>query len=203
MLRWGMGLLIAGLLTAAPFLYYRYVYTFSKRLRVVEPGLVYRSGSMTAPGFRDAVRRYHIKTIVNLQDEYSDPDISKGYFTSENIRETDLCREMGVRYVFIAPDLINRHQLEGRRPKAIDQFLKLMDNPDNYPVLLHCRAGLHRTGCLVAIYRMEYDGWSMEQALGELKAHGFGEFVSTRANDYILEYVVNYQPGWRSVAIRE
>jgi hypothetical protein len=191
-------LLIGALVTAAPFIYYRYGYTYAKRLRVVDSGLVYRSGCMTAPGFREALTTLKIRTVLNLQDEAPDPDLAEGYFTAESIPESQLCKEMNVNYVFICLDTLDRKQAETGRPAAIEQFLTLMDNPDNYPVLIHCRAGLHRTGCLVALYRMEYDHWSMEQALNELKANGFGEYASTKANDYIAQYVVNYQPGIRS-----
>ena len=190
-------LLIGLLVTAAPFLYYRYGYTYAKRLRVVDAGLVYRSGCMTAPGFRAALATYQIRTVLNLQDEAPDPNLAAGYFTSHAIRESELCKEMKVNYAFICLDLIDKRKLGPARPAAIEEFLALMDNPANYPVLIHCRAGLHRTGCLVALYRMEYDHWSMAQALGELKANGFGEYASTKANDYISQYVVNYQPGIR------
>jgi len=193
-LRWGLAAFIAGLLTVAPFLYYRYTYTHSKRLRAVVPGWVYRSGQMTAPGFRDAIRRYGIRTVLNLQEDNVDPDIALGYFTGKTMHESDLCKEMGIRYVLIAPDLVHPCFFPAKKPKAIDEFLALMDDKRNYPVLLHCRAGLHRTGCLVALYRMEYSHWTMEEALKELKGHGFGEFVSTKANAYILEYVAGYRP---------
>jgi tyrosine-protein phosphatase SIW14 len=185
---------IVGLLAVTPFLHYRYVYTYGKRLREVVPGKVYRSGQMTEPGFRAAVERHGFRTIINLQDDNTDPDIARGYFTGATVPESDLCKQMGVRYVLIAPDLVNRRKVPEIRPKAIEEFLEVMDNEENYPVLIHCKAGLHRTGCMVAIYRMEYQGWTMEQALTELKGHGFGEFVSTKANDYIYQYVVTYQP---------
>ncbi len=189
--------MVAVLVTAAPVIYYRYGYTYGKRLRVVTPGRVYRSGQMTEPGFRATLQQLGIRTVVNLQDDYPDPDIARGYFTAATVRESALCKELGVRYVLIEPDIIDRRKVPTDRPKAIEQFLELMDNPGTYPVLLHCKAGLHRTGCLVALYRMEYDHWTMPQALAELKGHGFGEFASTQANDYIYEYVVTYQPGIR------
>lgn len=190
-------LLLGALLLVAPFLYYRYGYTYAKRLRVVDSGLVYRSGCMTAPGFREALTRLKIRTVLNLQDEAPDPALAEGYFTADSILESQLCKEMNVNFVFLGLDLLERQKSETARPAAIEQFLALMDNPDNYPVLIHCKAGLHRTGCLVALYRMEYDHWSMERALNELKANGFGEYVSTKANDYIAQYVVNYHPGIR------
>ena len=48
-----------------------------------------------------AVRRYGIRTIVNLQDEYPDPDVSCGYFDRSSVKETEVCRRLGVRYVFL------------------------------------------------------------------------------------------------------
>jgi len=191
-------LLFGGLITAAPYLYYRYTYTHGKRLRVVDEGLFYRSGCMTAPGFREAITRYGIRMVLNVNDEEPDTHLAEGYFSKDSIRESELCKQMNVKYVFLCLDLIDKRKAGTVRPNAIEKFLALMDNPENYPVLIHCRAGLHRTGCLVALYRMEYDHWSMEQALGELKAHGFGEYASTKFNDYIAQYVVNYQPRIRN-----
>ena len=79
----------------------------------------------------------------------------------------------------------------------IEEFLTLMDNPGTYPVLIHCRAGLHRTGVLAAVYRMEYQGWGPAAAFRELRRHGYGETNSTTANDYINQYVLSYRPGLR------
>jgi protein tyrosine phosphatase (PTP) superfamily phosphohydrolase (DUF442 family) len=197
--------MIAGVVVVVavvPVVFYRYTYTHSKRLREVVPGRVYRSGQMTAPGFAVAVAKYGIRTIVNLQDEYPDPNIGEGYFTTQTIKERELCRQLGVRYVHLAPDLVSK-KVQGPRPQVIDQFLTLMDNPDTYPVLLHCKAGLHRTGLLVAVYRMEYQGWDRRAAVREMKAHGFGERGCTVANDYIDQYILNFRPGLRLSAVGE
>ena len=80
----------------------------------------------------------------------------------------------------------------------IDDFLKLCDDPANYPILIHCMAGLHRTGALTAVYRMEYEGWSVADAMRELRANGYGDRKATTANDYIYEYLYLYQPRSRS-----
>jgi hypothetical protein len=192
-----LGLGITALLTVLPFLVYRYEYTFGKRLREVVPGRIYRSGQMTAPGFAQAVERFHFRTIINLQDEYPDPDIAAGYFTGRTIKESELCRQLGVRYVYIVPDLIRRRLVPEHRPQAIDKLLALLDDPATFPVLLHCHAGLHRTGVMVAVYRMEYEDWSPREAIDEMKANGFAEWVCTSANDYITQYVLSFRRGLR------
>jgi protein tyrosine phosphatase (PTP) superfamily phosphohydrolase (DUF442 family) len=197
LVRWSLGLGIAALLTAGPFYYYRWEYTHAKRLREVDPGRVYRSGQMTADGFADFVAAYHPRTIINLQDDYPDPDIRLGYFCPGSIKESELCRQLGVHFVFLPPDLIPRRQLPAHRPAAIDSLLAIMDDPANYPILLHCRAGLHRTGVMTAVYRIEYQHWSPAEAMRELKANGFGEWPATSANDYISQYILTYKPGIR------
>jgi tyrosine-protein phosphatase SIW14 len=196
------GGLIAALVFGVPVVYHRYVYTKSKRLREVTPGVLYRSGQLTAPGFLDAVERFGIRTIVNLQEEAPDPDVYQGYFTSETVKESEICRRLGLRYVHIPPDVLRPSEVAERRPAAIDRFLAVMDDPSAYPVLLHCRAGLHRTGVLSAVYRMEYQGWTPAQAIRELKDHGFGEYACTSANDYIMQYILTYRPGVRIQVVR-
>jgi len=196
-LRWFLIACICFIVVVVPIGYYRYVYDNNKRLRVMVPGRVYRSGQMTVPGFTDAVHRLHIKTVINVQDDVPDPDLDLSFWDTRTIKESELCKKLGVRFVQLAPDLISRREVPEHRPATIDQFLTLLDDESVYPVLIHCRAGLHRTGVLAAIYRMEYEGWSHEDAYRELRAHGFGEWVSTCANLYIQEYVLSYQPGQR------
>jgi protein tyrosine/serine phosphatase len=192
------GLLASGLALAVlgtPLLYHRYRLTTDKRLRAVGPGRFYRSGQLTATGFTDAIRHHHFRTIINVQNEFPDPDLRRSFLDWHTIKETELCRQLGVRYVFLDADLVSRRDVpEGKKhPRVIEEFLAIMDDPDSYPVLIHCKAGLHRTGCLVAVYRMEYQGWRPAAAVKEMKDLGFGDWACTSANDYIEQYVLTYQ----------
>jgi protein tyrosine/serine phosphatase len=179
--------------TGGPYFYFRADYAHHKRLREVVPGRFYRSGQLTAGGFADAVERLGIRTVVNVQDDVPDPDVWQNYLDRRTSKESEVCRRLGVRYVALAPDLQSK-RLDRPRPKAIDDFLAVMDDEASYPVLLHCKAGLHRTGILTAIYRMQYQGWSVGAAHRELLANGFGEWVGTSANEYVRQYVLLYQP---------
>ena len=42
------------------------------------------------------------------------------------------------------------------------------------PVLVHCLHGSDRTGCVVACYRMVFQGWSREKAIEEFQLEEFG-----------------------------
>ncbi len=185
---------IATVLVVVPFVESRAEYAHHKRLREVDPGILYRCGQLTVEGFRDAVARTGARTILNVQNEFPDPELAFTFWNRQTIRESALCRDLGVRYAFLEPDLCPNRTDPTARPRVIDEFLALMDNPANRPVLLHCKAGLHRTGVLVAVYRMEYGGWDPLAAVEELKANGFGDVACTAANDYIQQYVLNYRP---------
>jgi tyrosine-protein phosphatase SIW14 len=189
---WIMGSALALLMVLAPYHYYRWVLEHSKRLRTVEEGRVYRSGCLTADGFREAIQSRKIKTVISFWDENPDPDLPTSHFDRRTIKESELCKSLGVDYRFIFVDLSD-DQLETGKIPAIDEFLKIMDNPESYPVLFHCKAGLHRTGVMAAIYRMEYDGWSRQDAMRELRAHGFGHWTANRGNPYIEQYVLPYR----------
>ncbi len=55
----------------------------------------------------------------------------------------------------------------------IAEFLKIANDPKNQPVYLHCHAGRHRTGAMIAIYRIEHDRWTPAQAYAEMKQYEF------------------------------
>src|SRR5882672_5979776 len=128
---------VALFVVATPLLYYRYTLTTGKRLRVVEPGRFYRSGQMTVVGFADALTRLKIRTVINVQNEFPDPDLRRGFLDWRTTKESDLCRELGVRYIVLDPDLISRRKVPQEHPRVIDEFLSIMDDPANYPVLIH------------------------------------------------------------------
>ena len=188
---------LAGIIIGVPALCYRSVYAREKRLREVDPGRVYRSGQMTAAGFKEAVDHYHIRTVINVQDDFPDPEIESSFWQPGSVKESELCRSLGVRYVWIAPDLVPPRETPAQRPRAIDDLLRVLDDESVYPVLIHCKAGLNRTGCLVAVYRMEYQGWSPSAAIQEMKDLGFGTTTCTASNQYVSQYVLTYRRGLR------
>ena len=59
---------------------------------------------------------------------------------------------------------------------AVAQFLKLVDDPANQPVYVHCQGGRHRTGVMTAVFRMTEDGWTADHAYAEMKQFNFEGF---------------------------
>jgi hypothetical protein len=195
-LRWVCGILIAAMVLCAPIYEFRASYAHAKRLRVVTDGKVIRCGQLTVNGFHEAHERYAFKSIVNLQEEneFQDPLIPQGYLGKPRFHESDVARELGCKWFLLKLDLFPRNAQRDHVPAVLDEFYRIFDDPSNYPILLHCKAGLHRTGLLTAVYRMEYEGWSKEAAVRELRTNGFGDGAATTGNDYVQVYLELYQP---------
>lgn len=47
--------------------------------------------------------------------------------------------------------------------------LRIMNDPANQPILVHCTHGADRTGLMMASYRMIIQGWTKEAAIAEMK----------------------------------
>ncbi len=54
------------------------------------------------------------------------------------------------------------------------KFLRIATTPSLQPVLVHCQHGSDRTGTMVAIYRIAFEGWTKAQATDEMINGGFG-----------------------------
>jgi len=181
---WGLGLLL-GFISAVT-VYYRVAYNHSKRLRVVVPGVLYRSGQLSRSGLEEAIQRYGIRTVINLRDEEPDPKL-------DGIRQSRLCQELGAKYIHIQVDMPRLELLQkGETPQAMAKFLRIMRDPRNHPVLLHCQAGLHRTGVLTAVYRMELQGWTVSEAKHELRENGYGDWRCNVSSPAFRSYVHFY-----------
>jgi protein tyrosine phosphatase (PTP) superfamily phosphohydrolase (DUF442 family) len=52
-------------------------------------------------------------------------------------------------------------------------FLKAVAEAGSDPVYVHCAGGRHRTGSMIAVYRMQCDDWNVEQAYQEMLDYDF------------------------------
>ncbi len=73
--------------------------------------------------------------------------------------------------------------------EQVERFFQLVLDPAHQPVFIHCMTGKDRTGTLSALYRMEVDGWSHQQAEAELLAFGYHTIY-----DDLIRYVREYRP---------
>ena len=135
----------------------------------VSDGL-YRGGQPTEAGLKQLVQ-LRIKTVVNLRDD------------DERARvEGAATVAAGLRYFNFPLSNFNKPNNQ-----EVAQILSIINAPENQPVFVHCKRGADRTGTVVAIYRIERDGWTGEQAKQEAEHFGLG-FWQIRMKDYISDY---------------
>ena len=215
-----LGLLVAALLVAGPWGYAHYRQIHIRNFRAVREGVMYRSGQMTITGLKAAVHERGIKTVITLRDSASanepPPDLSEeNYCLAEGLNYVRIsprtwwsrpdrslhprvppsgagAREKGAADTQ-GTTTLGRIGLR-RRYFSIRRFLEVMDNADNFPVLVHCFAGIHRTGAFCAVYRMEYDRWSNEEAIAELYACGY-KYLEDEWD--LLDFLKSYVPRWK------
>ena len=53
----------------------------------------------------------------------------------------------------------------------LDRVLRALKAADR-PIYVHCEHGKDRTGLVIALYRVRYDGWTPERAAAEMAAMG-------------------------------
>ena len=73
--------------------------------------------------------------------------------------------------------------------EKLSEFLKLVNDPANQPVYVHCQGGRHRTGVMTAVYRMTNDRWTADRAFAEMKQYKFGaDFLHSEFKDFVYAY---------------
>jgi tyrosine-protein phosphatase SIW14 len=186
MTRWQvlLGVAVAGLVAAGPAVYSSHRQTHQRNFRVVEHGVLYRSGQLTRPGLERIMHDYRIKTVVTLRT------VRPPHTTYHDAWEEEVCDAFGAKHVRIIPQVWGENE-KGEIPatEMIEKFLKVTDDPANYPVLVHCFAGIHRTGHMCAIFRMEYHGWSADEAITEMQLYGYDpEDMHEHIEGYLRKY---------------
>lgn len=128
-------------------------------------------GAQPKSGGIQRLAQLGIKTIVNLRDDDN----------RARAEETE-AQAAGLRYFNLPIDSFGRPSDE-----RIERVLAIINAPENQPVLVHCKRGADRTGTIIAIYRIEHDGWTSERAKAEANRYGMGSW-QIGMKDYIHDY---------------
>ncbi len=133
---------------------------------------IYRGSQPRTKGYR-YLKGQGIRTVLSLREHHD---------------EKKAVQAAGLKFIHIPMDA----DLNGASPPPAEQikaFLSAVLDPANQPVFFHCAVGKDRTGTMAAVYRMEVDGWSPEEALEEMEAFGaHGMFRS------LTKFVREYKP---------
>ncbi|MEK6336742.1 MAG: tyrosine-protein phosphatase [Acidobacteriota bacterium] len=115
----------------------------------------YYRGSQPRHEEVEQLKKLGIKTVIDLRKD------------SERA-EADWVRGAGLQYF----NLLMKSSTAATEEQTT-HFLKLVNDPANWPVYVHCKGGRHRTGALTAVYRITHDGWTADQAFREMQEYDF------------------------------
>ena len=117
---------------------HNFINLFWTNFHKVDEG-VYRSAQLTPWKLKKIIKKYNIKTIINLRGN------KKNYLYE---KEKEICEKMGVKYISFS---IASRSLP--KPEEIEKLVEFFKN-EQKPMLFHCKAGADRTGFVATLYHI-------------------------------------------------
>lgn len=138
----------------------KYVYdmNINHNFETITEGKVYKSGVIPPDELETYVKKYKIKSIVDLRFPGTGDDVNNPENALELAAEKSAVAKInGVNYFNDGSDQVPTKE-------NLNLFYKIMDNPANYPVLIHCYHGVGRAELYSAVYRIEYENMDKDEA---------------------------------------
>lgn len=129
-----------------------------KRFAEVAEGRLYRSGELTGAQLERLHDERGIGRVICLLNEEA----------PETAAEKVVAEQLGLDWQNVSLRGDGASTREDR-----DRLRALLLDSDAPPTLVHCAAGVNRTGLAVGMYRLHRDGWPLERVLEEMRAFGF------------------------------
>ncbi|MHC4456961.1 MAG: phosphatase domain-containing protein [Planctomycetota bacterium] len=147
------GLIIILLVIAAAFLLVKHFHI--KNFQIIKPEVLYVSGQPRGMDYTRLLYKYHIATIVNVRSASEHRE--KNWYNEE----ITWVRNNGVKYIELPIERDNYFpdkQTQGN-------FLDIMADKENLPVLLHGSGGEKRIPMLTAVWLIKSQELSVEETL--------------------------------------
>ena len=134
---------------------------------------IYRGGQPEGDAYRQLVD-LGVKTILDLRGD-----------ADEGARSA--AERAGLKYINLPLE-----KKEYPQADAAANFMEIVNNQDNWPVFTHCAGGRHRTGAMIAVYRMSVDQWTVDKAYDEMKQYDFyTSWGHGCYKDYVFDFARN------------
>jgi protein tyrosine/serine phosphatase len=146
-----------------------------KHLAVHDPGMVYRSAWLESDVFAELIEEHQIRTILNL----CEPD---ELGPERCIDQRRAVKGAGARLI----ELAFPPTLDAADP-VVAQVVEILNEPSNFPLLVHCQHGVTRTAKVLVIYDILHRGLTAEASLKAMPLFGRREYnvaVQAFAKDF-------------------
>ena len=135
---------------------------------------LYRSAQPTKKQLERLIKKYNLKTIINLRGKEHIKDLKY---------EEEIAKKHNVKLINI--------KLNSRGFPKKEKILELIDifNSIEYPALIHCKSGSDRTGFVAALYLHLIKKVPIKEALKQLNFFPYGHIKYSQAGkmDFFFE----------------
>jgi len=142
--------------------YYVWYVHINYRFETIVPDKVYSSALIKPEKLEGFLTDNKIKTVIDLLDPTLHDALNPGKQVEIDAEQKaiDAINEkfkLNIKHVNIPSGQIPSK-------KTLTKFFEVLDDPSNYPVLIHCYHGTGRAVLYSALYRIEYAGYSNSEA---------------------------------------
>jgi len=130
--------------------------------------ILYRGGQPAESDYK-ALAAFGIHTIIDLRND-------------EETFAKSAAEAAGLKYYNISMDGVSAPSNED-----VAKFLSIINDPSSGKIFMHCKAGIHRTGAMGAVYRIAHDGWTSQEARAEADRYGMHGWAAGMKN-YIHDF---------------
>jgi protein tyrosine/serine phosphatase len=130
-----------------------------KNFHIIEPDVLYASGQPRGMDYYRLLYRYHIAAIINLRSQAEHRD--RNWYNEE----ITWVRRNGVKYfeMPLGKDINSPSHYPDANMQ--EQFLSIMADREDVPVLIHDSSGESRTAILVSVWLRKIHGSSVEDTV--------------------------------------
>lgn len=132
---------------------------------------LYRGAQPKAAGF-DELQKLSVEIIVDFRDEEGEIERERSAVEAR-------------RWLFVSIPWNAHHDPS---PGQVKQFFDVLRAHPDKKIFVHCHYGADRTGTMVALYRIAAQGWTVDDAVREMKAYHFHGFWFPHLARYVRKF---------------
>lgn len=157
------------------------------RFEAISEGKVYKSAAIPPEKIERFIVANGIKTVIDLRDPGVQDALNPANQQEIDAEDEAVAKIGGVRHINIPSPQVPTKE-------TLSRFFAVLDDKQTYPVLIHCHHGTGRAEIYSALYRIEYEGWSNEEA--RQRTRPVVQFASYRSSfadgkpkgDFLIHY---------------
>ncbi len=184
---------VLGVILLLGIAYHQWHVHFNYRFEEISENKVYKSALIAPDKLEGFLLNNNIKTVIDLLDAGVQDALNpakQAEIDAEDKAVNDINKKynLNIKHINIASGQIPTD-------KTLRRFFEVLDNKENYPVLIHCYHGTGRAAMYSALYRIEYENWTNYDARMKTRIviEGLGYRSSFSEGREKGDFLINYQ----------